>query len=203
MRIVAGAHRGRVLVAPKGHSTRPTADRARQAMFNVLDHAPWAPGLQGSRVLDLFAGSGALGLEAMSRGAARVTFVDTDRSARHAIDTNLRATGYLDRATVVATTAEVFLRRAIDERQSFSLVLLDPPYDVTDEQWGPILDLLTAVEGVAVVVLESSREPLVSPRWGVLRQKRYGGTLLTILQPVDAGPDASRTDESRADESPS
>ena len=197
---MAGEARGRRLIAPEGRSTRPTLDRVRESMFNSLASLDV---IADASVLDLFAGSGALGLEAMSRGAARVTFVDTDRSARHAIDTNLRATGYLDRATVVATTAEVFLRRAIDERQSFSLVLLDPPYDVTDEQWGPILDLLTAVEGVAVVVLESSREPLVSPRWGVLRQKRYGGTLLTILQPVDAGPDASRTDESRADESPS
>lgn len=81
MRIVAGAHRGRSLVAPKGHSTRPTADRARQALFNVLEHAPWSPGLASLRVVDLFAGSGALGLEALSRGAAFCLFADVDRSA--------------------------------------------------------------------------------------------------------------------------
>lgn len=146
------------------------------ASLDVIDDAT---------VLDLFAGSGALGLEALSRGAASATFVDTDRSARHAIDTNLRTTGYLDRATVVATTAEVFLRRAITEAQPFSLVLLDPPYDVDDTQWSAVFALLDEVVGVEVVVAESSREIAVPDGWGVLREKRYGGTLLTILQPVD------------------
>jgi 16S rRNA (guanine966-N2)-methyltransferase len=98
MRIVAGAHRGRSLVAPKGHSTRPTADRARQALFNVLEHAPWSPGLAGLRALDLFAGSGALGLEALSRGAAFCLFADTDPAAGAAIAANLAALHVQDRA---------------------------------------------------------------------------------------------------------
>jgi 16S rRNA (guanine966-N2)-methyltransferase len=100
MRIVAGAHRGRSLVAPKGHSTRPTADRARQALFNVLEHAPWSPGLAGLQVLDLFAGSGALGLEALSRGAAFCLFADTDPAAAAANAANLAALRLEDRAIV-------------------------------------------------------------------------------------------------------
>ncbi|HLZ84677.1 MAG TPA: RsmD family RNA methyltransferase [Caulobacteraceae bacterium] len=100
MRIVAGEHRGRPLVAPKGHSTRPTADRARQALFNVLEHAPWSPDLAGLRVLDLFAGSGALGLEALSRGAAVCLFADTDPAAAAAIAANLAALRLEDRASV-------------------------------------------------------------------------------------------------------
>src|ERR1700722_807007 len=88
MRIVAGAHRGRSLVAPKGHSTRPTADHTRQALFNVLEHAPWSPGLGGRRALDLFAGSGALGLEAISRRAAFCLFIDQDAQARTAVAEN-------------------------------------------------------------------------------------------------------------------
>ena len=100
MRIVAGAHRGRSLVAPKGHSTRPTADRTRQALFNILEHAPWTPGLAGLHVLDLFAGSGALGLEALSRGAEFCLFADTDPAAGAAIAANLAAMRLQDRATL-------------------------------------------------------------------------------------------------------
>src|ERR1700678_2341796 len=100
MRIVAGAHRGRSLVAPKGHSTRPTADRARQALFDVLEHAPWSPGLAELRVVDLFAGSGALGLEALSRGADFCLFADTDPLAGGAIAPTLAALRLEDRAAV-------------------------------------------------------------------------------------------------------
>ena len=82
VRIVGGAYRGRGLMAPPGQSTRPTSDRAREAMFNVLEHAAWSPGLRDARVIDLFAGSGALGLEALSRGAAFCLFVETDPVAR-------------------------------------------------------------------------------------------------------------------------
>src|SRR5258708_6454103 len=89
MRIVGGMHRGRALVAPKGQLTRPTADRTRQALFNVLEHAAWAPGIVGRRTVDLFAGAGALGLEALSRGAAWCLSVDSDAGARAATLRNL------------------------------------------------------------------------------------------------------------------
>lgn len=125
MRIVAGNHRGRVIVAPKGHSTRPTADRTRQALFNVLEHAPWSPGLEGARVVDLFAGSGAFGLEAVSRGAAFALFVDTDPAALAAIEENITSLG-------VEAFCEV--RRADAGRLAaaaapFDFAFLDPPYD--------------------------------------------------------------------------
>lgn len=91
MRIIAGEFRGRALITPKGLATRPTAERARQAVFNMLEHAPWSRGVQGLRVIDLFAGSGALGLEALSRGASFCLFVDNDKSARGAIRQNIEA----------------------------------------------------------------------------------------------------------------
>ena len=93
LRIVAGRFRGKVLTAPKGEATRPTSDRARQAVFNILEHADWSPGLVDLRVIDLFAGSGALGFEALSRDAAYCLFVETDPDARGAIRENADAMG--------------------------------------------------------------------------------------------------------------
>ncbi|KCZ64225.1 hypothetical protein L53_06900 [Hyphomonas sp. L-53-1-40] len=93
MRIIAGEHKGRAIAAPKGQGTRPTGDRARESIFNMLAHADWAPEIDGARVIDLFAGSGALGLEAMSRGAAFCLFVETDHGARGAIRDNIEALG--------------------------------------------------------------------------------------------------------------
>ena len=126
MRIVAGAYRGRTLVAPKGHSTRPTSDRARQAMFNVLEHATWGRSLAGSRVLDGFAGSGALGLEALSRGAAFCLLADNDPSARAAIAANLAALGCAERARVAGWDMSRLPARGLET--PIDLVFLDPPY---------------------------------------------------------------------------
>jgi len=126
MRIVAGAYRGRTLVAPKGHSTRPTSDRARQALFNVLEHAPWGRSLVGLRVLDGFAGSGALGLEALSRGAAFCLLADNDPSARAAIAANLAALGCAERASVAGWDMSRLAPRGLET--PFDLVFLDPPY---------------------------------------------------------------------------
>lgn len=126
MRIVAGAYRGRTLVAPKGHSTRPTSDRARQALFNVLEHAPWSRRPAGARVLDGFAGSGALGLEALSRGAAFCLFADRDPAARSAIAANFAAFGLEDRAHVTGFDMTRLPPRGLEA--PFDLVFLDPPY---------------------------------------------------------------------------
>ena len=95
MRIVAGSLKGRAIVAPEGQGTRPTSDRARQAVFNVLEHAAWGESLQGLRVIDLYAGSGALGFEAISRGAGFCLFVETDDDARGAIRENADAYGLM------------------------------------------------------------------------------------------------------------
>jgi 16S rRNA (guanine966-N2)-methyltransferase len=129
MRIVAGTFRGRRLVAPKGHSTRPTADRTRQALFNILEHAPWAPEVEGARVLDLFAGSGALGLEAASRGAAYSLMVETSAEARAAIAENIATLGLAPaQVRIDRRDAALLPRRSIADGAPFDLVLLDPPY---------------------------------------------------------------------------
>jgi 16S rRNA (guanine966-N2)-methyltransferase len=128
MRIVAGAFRGRPLVAPKGQVTRPTADRARQAMFNVLEHAGWSPGFEGLRVIDLFAGAGALGLEALSRGAAACIFVEMDAGARASIQANIESLGVFGRARVHRRDATALGPRPASDGAAFDLAFLDPPY---------------------------------------------------------------------------
>jgi 16S rRNA (guanine966-N2)-methyltransferase len=128
MRIVAGTFRGRLLVAPKGQSTRPTADRTRQALFNVLEHAPWSPGLDGARVIDLFAGSGALGLEAMSRGARFCLFVDRSQAARMAIAANVGVLNLDGRTRIDGRDAATLGARTAGDGAPFDLTLLDPPY---------------------------------------------------------------------------
>ena len=128
MRIVAGVHKGRPLAAPKGRATRPTADRTREAVFNKLAHAPWSPGVEGARVLDLFAGSGALGFEAMSRGAAFCLFVETDPGARGAIRDNVEALGLYGTTRLHRRDATSLGRKPAALGAPFDLVFLDPPY---------------------------------------------------------------------------
>ncbi|MGH9259498.1 MAG: RsmD family RNA methyltransferase, partial [Acidimicrobiales bacterium] len=123
MRVVAGTARGRTLVTPPGARTRPTTDRVREAIFNALGSRG---AVEGARVVDLFAGSGALGVEALSRGAGHATFVDTDRAARQAIRRNVEGCGFADRATIVAAPVARWLAGLRDER--FELVFCDPPY---------------------------------------------------------------------------
>jgi 16S rRNA (guanine966-N2)-methyltransferase len=125
MRIIAGALRGRRLVAPGVHSTRPTADRTRESIFNVLEHAPWASPIAGARVADLFAGSGALGLEALSRGADFCLFVESSPAAAAIAAQNVEALDCADRSRVLRGDAA----RAIPATEApFDLVFLDPPY---------------------------------------------------------------------------
>ncbi|HEX7759953.1 MAG TPA: 16S rRNA (guanine(966)-N(2))-methyltransferase RsmD [Caulobacteraceae bacterium] len=128
MRIVAGAFRGRSIVAPKGHSTRPTADRTREALFNVLSHAPWAPRIGGARVIDLFAGSGALGFEALSRGAAFCLFVETDEGARGAIRENVETLNLFGQTRVHRRDAANLGLKPAGDGDAFDLAFLDPPY---------------------------------------------------------------------------
>lgn len=172
-------------MAPQGRDTRPTLDRVREAVFNALASLD---AVAGARVLDLYAGSGALGIEALSRGAAHATFVDTDRSARRAVEENLAATGLDERAEVVGADALAHLRRlaepvSADGRGAYDLVLLDPPYVTDDEAWGELFALVAAAAPGAVVVVESDREVPVPDGWDALRSKRYGGTLVSVLMP--------------------
>jgi 16S rRNA (guanine966-N2)-methyltransferase len=175
VRVVAGTARGRRLEAPEGTTTRPTGDRVREAVFNSL-HSLGA--IEEATVLDLYAGSGALGIEALSRGAARATFVDSDRRSIAAIEANLAATGLSQRAEVVRADADSVLARAAAEGRRWDLALLDPPYSF--DGWA---DLLTGVPADLVVV-ESDRSIEPPPGWGVVRERRYGGTLVAVLRPT-------------------
>lgn len=167
MRVVGGTVRGRRLEAPPGRQTRPTTDRVREAIFNAL----WSRGvLDGVRVLDLFAGSGALGIEALSRGAAHATFVDDDPAARRTIGRNLDALGLADRASVVADTAERHVAGMVRAGATVDLALCDPPYDYAG--W----DALLAVLPAGFVVVESDDEVAVPSGWELVRGARYGGT---------------------------
>jgi 16S rRNA (guanine966-N2)-methyltransferase len=174
MRVVAGTARGRRLVAPPGTDTRPTSDRVREATFNALGSLG---AVQDATVLDLFAGSGAMGIEALSRGATHATFVERDAAARQAISQNLETTGFAKNATIVGTEAVAFVAAAPHER--FDLVICDPPYAFNG--WGALLPVLPA----SVAVLESDREVPVAGEWEVVRAKRYGTTVVTIIRRID------------------
>ena len=170
MRVVAGSAGGLRLIAPEGHATRPTSDRAREATFNSLGSLGL---VEGATVLDLFAGSGAMGIEALSRDAAHATFVDNDERARTAIRTNLETTKLGDRATVVAADAFTFLRAA---DRTFDLAVLDPPYAFN--RWSDALAALPA----GVAVLESDRPIDPGAGWAVVRSRRYGTTVVTVCR---------------------
>lgn len=197
MRVVAGAAKGRRLVAPAGADTRPTADRVKEALFSSL-----GPLLPGARVLDLYAGSGSLGLEALSRGAERVTFVERDRAALRALERNV-ATVALPGTTLVTSAVATALRGDLDDAP-FDLVLLDPPYRMPQAQLASVLQALTvhlAVE--AAVVLERAARDGAVPWPETLRPgtpRRYGDTALhrADLVPDDDVPaagDASGDDD--------
>jgi 16S rRNA (guanine966-N2)-methyltransferase len=128
LRIVSGEFRGKSLVAPPGEATRPTSDRARQAIFNILEHAAWSGGVRDARVIDLFAGSGALGFEALSRGAAFCLFVETDEAARGAIRQNVDAMHLFGRTRVHRRDATDLGVRPGADGPAFDLAFLDPPY---------------------------------------------------------------------------
>ena len=128
MRIVSGQYRGKAIVAPPGEATRPTSDRARQAVFNILEHAAWAPELHGARVIDVFAGSGALGLEALSRGAGFCLFVETDDAARGAIRENIDAMHLFGVTRVHRRDATDLGPRPASAGAPFDIAFLDPPY---------------------------------------------------------------------------
>ena len=171
MRVVAGSARGRRLVAPRGDAVRPTTDRVREATFNALGSLGV---VEGAEVLDLFAGTGALGIEALSRGAAHATFVEPDGAARRALTANLEATALAGSATVEPVRAGAFLDRVGERR--FDLALCDPPYAF--DGWDELLGRLPA----EVVVCESDRELAPPPGWVVVRQRSYGTTFVLIAR---------------------
>jgi 16S rRNA (guanine966-N2)-methyltransferase len=181
MRIVAGAMKGRRLVTPRGTTTRPTADQVRIALLDTL--APW---LAGARLLDLFAGAGGVGLEALSRGAAHATFVERDARAVAALRRNIAALSLEGRARVLRADASRALDRLSRQRERFHLVFLDPPYE-SDLAAALLAALgasqLLAAPGIVVVQHFSKRPPAPEPGGlRAYRTRRFGETTLTFFR---------------------
>jgi 16S rRNA (guanine966-N2)-methyltransferase len=177
LRIVAGAWGGRRLQAPPGRATRPTGDRVREALFSIL-----GPRVDGARVLDLFAGSGALGLEALSRGAAAATFVDTAPAAIAAVRANAEALGAV--ADVQRGDARAYLRTASARHRQYDLVFLDPPYRMAGRLGSELSAALPAVLAPgALVVVESDRRAPLALDLPLEDERRYGDTLIRLHVP--------------------
>ncbi len=171
MRVVAGEFRGRRLRMPRGAPTRPTADRVREALFSMLGD------VEGDRVLDLYAGSGALGIEALSRGAGSAVFVERDARAAAAIQANLDAVG----ADAELRREDVLAFLARPSRTAYDLVFCDPPYDSGPRIAGPLAERLPALlsEGARIVTESDKRKPLELP-FPLIRERTYGDTRIVI-----------------------
>jgi 16S rRNA (guanine966-N2)-methyltransferase len=187
VRVIAGSARRRRLVAPAGTSARPTTDRVKESVFAALGDAR----LNGAVVLDLYAGSGALAIEALSRGAARAVLVDRDRTAIEAIEHNLDATGLAERARVQQGRADAFLRR-LPAEAPFDLVFLDPPYEQAPTDLDAVLADLARpgwlAPGATVVVERAAHgaDRLAWPEWWATTWERgYGDTLVNVATAED------------------
>ena len=181
MRVVAGKIKGHRLRVPKGRDLRPTASRVKEALFNILPHD-----LAGLRVLDLFAGTGNLSIEALSRGAAQAVLVDASRKAAVAIRENLRALALSNSCEVWIAPVLKAVRALARRGEKFDLIFLDPPYE---KGWvGKILHLLAdedLLRARGTVVAEHSVREKIAERYGRLRlrdQRRYGATLLSFFE---------------------
>jgi 16S rRNA (guanine966-N2)-methyltransferase len=176
VRIIAGTHRGHTIHAPKGVDTRPTGDRVREAAFNLIGP------VDGATVLDLFAGSGAMGLEALSRGADRVVFVESDAQAARTIDRNLeklRLTG----ATILRRDAVLALGAEVSAGRTYDLVLVDPPYAMFADllpQLERYLPSVLAGDGLLVVETDARTEPELP--LALRTSRRYGAARLTLFE---------------------
>lgn len=185
MRIIAGTLKGRAIVTPEGQGTRPTSDRARQAVFNVLEHAGWAEPLEGMRVMDLFAGSGALGFEAISRGAAFALFVETDDEARGAIRENADAYGVMGRTRVHRRSAIDLGIRPGSDGEAFDLAFLDPPYrkGLGEQALARLIEGNWLRPGAMVVLERGSDEPEIdTPGYERLDARDYGAARVLFLK---------------------
>lgn len=181
MRIIAGEARGRRLFAPEGVETRPTADRVRESLFNILGAR-----VPGAQVLDLFAGSGAMALEALSRGAAFAALCDSNRDAARVIERNIALLRVEDRALLIRSDWREALARLRGRR--FSLVFLDPPYRMLDAYARAIgaLDEMDLLETDAAVVMEHAAKTPVAPPEGfeIYDERRYGDTAVAFARRI-------------------
>ncbi len=190
MRIVGGKFKGRALKTPEGRNTRPTSDRARESIFNVLAHAAWAPSLDGARVIDTFAGSGALGFEAISRGASFCLFVETDSAARGVIRDNVEALQLFGITRIHRRSATDLGPKPAGLGAPFDLVFMDPPYAF--DLVPPALEQLASgdwLSEAALVVAETSAEAPApeTPGWDKLDERIYGAARVSFLRRQSAG----------------
>jgi 16S rRNA (guanine966-N2)-methyltransferase len=175
MRIIAGTHRGHTIHAPPGLGTRPTSDRVRESIFNIVGP------LDGAEVLDLYAGSGAMGLEALSRGAAHATFVERDGDAVRTIERNLDKLRL--KATVIRQDAVTALAREAGTGRKYDLVLLDPPYDMYADlqpQLARYLPAVLAGDGLLVVETDARVEPELP--LALRTSRKYGSVRVTVYE---------------------
>ena len=181
MRIIGGSARGRRLLAPKSRAIRPTADRVRESLFNVLGQS-----FDGIEVLDLFAGSGALALEALSRGAHRAVMVDKDREAIRLCEANAAALGFADRVRTIAAPVARAVKLLEREGTSFELIFADPPYAAR-----AVAETLVQIDAArlcrpsATVCIEHDKRELAPPSAGALAQidqRRFGDTVVSIYR---------------------
>lgn len=180
MRVIAGSRKGRRLLGPAGAALRPTSGRVKEALFSIL-----GPRVLGARVLDLYAGTGAIGIEALSRGASWVTFVEPHSASLRVLRANLSRCGFLSFADVQPCSAAAFLQRRPTPEHLYSVVFADPPYGFTGNHTLLLLSELDAIIGYeAVVILEHSTKSVIPSavgRFMRLRQYRYGDTTLSVF----------------------
>jgi 16S rRNA (guanine966-N2)-methyltransferase len=184
MRIISGKFKGQPIAAPDGRGTRPTSDRARESLFNVLAHASWAPSVDDARVIDLFAGSGALGFEAISRGAAFCLFVETDSRARGVIRNNIEAFQLFGHTRIQRRSATDLGLKPAAAGAPFTLAFLDPPYHQGLVE--PCLRTLRTggwlAEDAVLVIETDASETFTHDGFTELDTRETGKARLTILR---------------------
>ncbi|MFY9611241.1 MAG: 16S rRNA (guanine(966)-N(2))-methyltransferase RsmD [Blastocatellia bacterium] len=184
MRVIAGTYRGRSLRTVAGAQIRPTSDRLRETLFNIL-----APRIQGSLFLDVCAGSGAIGIEALSRGASEVTFIEGARRASLAIEANLRTLGIADGARLISRDASTALKQLAEASERFDIVFFDPPY--ASEMYYDFMSRLAAsslISPDSIVIVEHRAKHLLAPAYSTLRlarQVRQGESALSFYELED------------------
>lgn len=192
MRIIAGEYKGRRLKQPRGAHLRPTSERVREALFSIIGER-----LQGARFLDLCAGTGAVGMEALSRGAQSVVFVESHAASLKLIQENLRQCGLTSHARIIPDPADAYLQGSKGEQAlpPFDIVFADPPYQESiAEKLLTLLGDSTKISANTLVILEHSKHISIPAQIGRLtqtRQYRYGDTMLTVFQALQSGRFAS------------
>lgn len=185
MRIIGGTLKGRTIRAPNGQGTRPTSDRARESLFNILAHADWAPPFEGARVIDAFAGSGSLGFEAISRGAAFCLFVETEAAARGCIRDNVEAFQLFGNTRIHRRSATDLGLKPAGLGAPFDLVFLDPPYrhglvplaleQLANGKW-------LSPDALVVAETGSDEDELAVTGWEAIDSRVYGAARVTFLR---------------------